>query len=252
MPRPRLCRLLRLLFTLYRQRITPLLTLRGAIAPKRAHDVIAPQQAVDLVSEHVGVAILTQPTATDLHADGVVVKPLSDAPLSLKTRVIVRAANTSWLVEEYVRMFLRKICAPSACHPKRIVSASPSRQLEKGNRSVAPLTAQRRRCTTPPAPLYLSSICVRYASKGASRRGQYVPETQRCRNFTFQTHPADNANLAKVERVIFMKRKRTTAPSPDLLQRGRRLRYQYASRCVSRTASLTGLTNIWISRRLVV
>src|ERR1700680_1647118 len=50
----------------------------GSIAPKHAHDVIAPQQAADLVSEHVGVAILTQPSATGFHADGVVVKPLSD------------------------------------------------------------------------------------------------------------------------------------------------------------------------------
>ena len=32
---------------------------RGSIAPRHAHDVIAPQQAVDLVSEHIGVAILT-------------------------------------------------------------------------------------------------------------------------------------------------------------------------------------------------
>jgi len=47
----------------------------GSIAPKHAHDAIAPQQAADLVSEHVGVAILTQPTAPGFHPDGVVVKP---------------------------------------------------------------------------------------------------------------------------------------------------------------------------------
>ena len=34
----------------------------GSIAPKHAHDVIAPQQAVELVSEYLGVAILTQPS----------------------------------------------------------------------------------------------------------------------------------------------------------------------------------------------
>jgi hypothetical protein len=43
----------------------------GSIAPKRAHDVIAPQQAVELVSsEHLGVAIPTQPSPTDFHPDG--------------------------------------------------------------------------------------------------------------------------------------------------------------------------------------
>jgi DNA-binding transcriptional LysR family regulator len=80
----------------------------GSIAPKNAHDVIAPQQAVDLVSEHLGVAILTQPSTTGFHADGVVVKPLSDASLCFNTCVILRADNTSRLIDEYVRMFLRR------------------------------------------------------------------------------------------------------------------------------------------------
>ena len=80
----------------------------GSIAPRYAHDVIALQQAVELVSEHLGVAILTQPSTTDFHADGVVVKPLSDTSFCFNTCVILRADNTSRLVEEYVRMFLRR------------------------------------------------------------------------------------------------------------------------------------------------
>jgi DNA-binding transcriptional LysR family regulator len=100
---------------------------RKAIAPKHAHDVIAPQQAVDLVSEHVGVAILTQLTAPGFHPDGVVVKLLSDASLCFKTCVILRADNTSRLVEEYVRMFLRKY-APQRLPPKQVKS-SPSAQV---------------------------------------------------------------------------------------------------------------------------
>lgn len=80
----------------------------GSIVPRYAHDVIAPQQAVELVSEHLGVAILTQPSTTGFHADGVVVKPLSDPSLCFNTCVILRADNTSRLVEEYVRMFLRR------------------------------------------------------------------------------------------------------------------------------------------------
>jgi hypothetical protein len=99
----------------------------GSIAPKHAHDVIAPQQAVELVSEHLGVAILTQPSTTGFHADGVVVKPLSDASLCFKTCVILRADNTSRLVEEYVRMFLRKY-APQHLSPKPVKS-SPSAQV---------------------------------------------------------------------------------------------------------------------------
>ena len=42
-----------------------------------------------------------------IYADGVV-KPLSDASLWFNTCVILRADNTSRLIEEYVRMFLRR------------------------------------------------------------------------------------------------------------------------------------------------
>ncbi len=99
----------------------------GSIAPKHAHDVIAPQQAVELVSEHLGVAILTQPSATGFHPDGVVVKPLSDASLCFNTCVILRADNSSRLIEEYVRMFLRRYSSPRL--PPKHVKLSPSAQV---------------------------------------------------------------------------------------------------------------------------
>jgi hypothetical protein len=106
---------------------------RRSIAPKHAHDAIAPQQAVDLVLEHVGVAILTQPTAPGFHPDGVVVKLLSDTSLCFKTCVILRADNSSRLVEEYVRMFLRKY-APQRIPPKPIGLSMSARvvSLKKG------------------------------------------------------------------------------------------------------------------------
>jgi len=97
---------------------------RESITPKHAHDVFAPQQAVDLVSEHVGVAILTQPTARGIDTAGVIVKSLSDAALCFETCVIMRADNASRLVNEYVRMFLRKY-APQRLPPKQ-VKLSPS------------------------------------------------------------------------------------------------------------------------------
>ena len=91
----------------------------GSIAPKYAHDVIAPQQAVELVSERLGVAILTQPSTTDFHADGVVAKPLSDPSLCFNTCVILRADNTFRLIEEYVRMFLRRYSSQQLA-PKQV------------------------------------------------------------------------------------------------------------------------------------
>jgi LysR family transcriptional regulator, benzoate and cis,cis-muconate-responsive activator of ben and cat genes len=99
----------------------------GSIVPKHAHDVIAPQQAVDLLSERLGVAILTQLSATSFHADGVVVKPLSDTSLCFKTCVIMRADNTSRLIDEYVLMFLRRYSSQRL--PPKQVKLSPSAQV---------------------------------------------------------------------------------------------------------------------------
>ena len=80
----------------------------AGIGPKHAHDIITAQQAVHLVSEHVGVAILTKPTALGSCAEGVVVKPLSDTSLCFQTCVIVRADDDSRLSNEFARSFLLK------------------------------------------------------------------------------------------------------------------------------------------------
>ena len=71
---------------------------REGIAPKHAHDIITPQEAIHLVSEHVGVAILTKPTALVCRTEGAVVKPLSDESLCSKTCVITEA-DYFWPVE---------------------------------------------------------------------------------------------------------------------------------------------------------
>jgi len=99
---------------------------RASVAPKHTHDVMAPQQAVDLVSEQAGIAILTQPIARGIHADGVVVKPLSDASLCFDTCVIMRADESCRLVNEYVRMFLRQ-SAPPRRPPKPTDSSMSAR-----------------------------------------------------------------------------------------------------------------------------
>jgi hypothetical protein len=82
---------------------------------------------VDLVSDHVGIAILTQPTARGIIADGVVLRPLSDATLCFETCVIMRTDNGSRLVNEYVRMFLRKYAPPR--RPPKEVKLTPSARV---------------------------------------------------------------------------------------------------------------------------
>jgi len=109
---------------------------RESIAPKHAHDVFAPQEAVDLVSDHVGIAILTQPMARGIHTAGVVVKPLSDASLCFKTCVILRADNTSRLIEEYVRMFLRKYASQRI--PPKPIGLSMSARVVSLKKAIDP------------------------------------------------------------------------------------------------------------------
>ena len=93
--------------------------MREGIAPKRAHDILTAQQAVHLVSEHVGVAILAQPTAAGFSANGVVVKPISDTSLCFETCVIMRADDNSRLANEFARSFLRRY-APQRLPPKQM------------------------------------------------------------------------------------------------------------------------------------
>jgi DNA-binding transcriptional LysR family regulator len=85
---------------------------RAGIAPKHAHDTITSEEAIHLVSEHVGVAILTKPAALGSRAEGVVVKPLSDESLCFKTCVIMRKDDDSRLANEFARSFLRKYAYP--------------------------------------------------------------------------------------------------------------------------------------------
>jgi hypothetical protein len=71
-----------------------------------------------------------------IRADGVVVKPLSDASLCFNTCVILRADNTSRLIEEYVRMFLRRYSSQRL--PPRQVELSPSARVLDWKTSTPP------------------------------------------------------------------------------------------------------------------
>jgi DNA-binding transcriptional LysR family regulator len=92
---------------------------RDGIVPKHAHNVITAQQAVHLVSEHVGVAILTKTMALGLNAEGVVVRPLSDTSLRFETCVIMRNDDDSRVANEFARSFLRRY-APHRLPPKQM------------------------------------------------------------------------------------------------------------------------------------
>jgi DNA-binding transcriptional LysR family regulator len=94
------------------------------IAPKHAHDVLTTQEAVHLVAQDVGVAIVTKPELVAFGIQGMVLKPLSDASLSFETCLIMRKEDDSRLANEFARSFLRRY-DPHMLPPKQM-ELSPS------------------------------------------------------------------------------------------------------------------------------
>ena len=78
------------------------------VGPKEGHDVVTAQQAVHLVSEHIGVAIIFKPTGLSFHEENVVIRPLSDPVLSFETCLVMRAEDTSRATNEFGRAFLKR------------------------------------------------------------------------------------------------------------------------------------------------
>ena len=98
---------------------------RQGIAPKHAHDILTAQEAIHLVSQHVGVAIVTKPASLGLSAEGVVVRPLSDQSLSFETCLIMRSDDDSRLANEFGRSFLQR-CAPRRPPPMQLTLPLPA------------------------------------------------------------------------------------------------------------------------------
>ena len=95
------------------------------IAAKDAHDVMTAHQAVHLVSEHVGVAILFKPGDLRSQEEGVVIKPLADSALWFETCLIMRAEDSSRAVNEFARSFLRRF-APQVLPAKQMELPLPA------------------------------------------------------------------------------------------------------------------------------
>lgn len=76
------------------------------IAPKKAHDIMGVRQAIHLVSEGLGIAILSEPLALEIQTNGIVVKPLADKSLSVPTCLVMRADDKSPLLKEFAHAFL--------------------------------------------------------------------------------------------------------------------------------------------------
>jgi DNA-binding transcriptional LysR family regulator len=98
---------------------------RQGIAPKHAHDILTAQEAIHLVSQHVGVAIVTKPASVGPSVEGVVIRPLSDPSLSFETCLVMRADEDSRLANDFGRSFLMK-CAPRRLPPTQLSLPLPA------------------------------------------------------------------------------------------------------------------------------
>ena len=86
---------------------------RDGITPKCVHAAVTAEQAVQLVSEQVGVGIISKPHPLAFRAKGVVLKPFSDKSLHFETCVVMRKDDDSRLTNQFVRSFLRRFRLPA-------------------------------------------------------------------------------------------------------------------------------------------
>lgn len=93
---------------------------RQGIVPKHAHDILTAQEAIHLVSQHVGVAIVTKPASVGPSAEGVVVRRLLDPSLCFETCLIMRADDDSRLANEFGRAFLHRCEGRLGAQPKQM------------------------------------------------------------------------------------------------------------------------------------
>jgi hypothetical protein len=86
---------------------------RDGIAPKCVHAAVTAEQAVQLVSEQIGVGIISKPHPLALRAKGVVLKPFTDKSLRFETCVVMRKDDDSRLTNQFARSFLRTFTLPA-------------------------------------------------------------------------------------------------------------------------------------------
>ena len=85
----------------------------NGITPKEIHHIVTAEEAVHLVREHAGVAFMAKAVAISNQQSGVVMKPLAEERLLIKTYLALRANESSRMVNEFARAFLRKCAPPS-------------------------------------------------------------------------------------------------------------------------------------------
>jgi DNA-binding transcriptional LysR family regulator len=83
------------------------------ITPKEIHHIVTGEEAVRLVLKRAGVAFMAKAVAISNQHPGVVMKPLAEERLQIKTFLALRADESSQMVNEFAQAFLHKCSPPS-------------------------------------------------------------------------------------------------------------------------------------------
>jgi len=79
------------------------------IAPAKLHRIVVPEDAYSLIADDGTVAFVVKSGALRVARDGITVRPLAEDALMLKTYLASRADDSSKVVSELVRAFMRKL-----------------------------------------------------------------------------------------------------------------------------------------------
>jgi DNA-binding transcriptional LysR family regulator len=86
---------------------------QASVSPVELHHYVAPQEVVQLIGENFGVAFVSEAAARQIRSDIIVVRPLADTSLQVTSYLALRADESSRLINEFGRAFLRKVLPKS-------------------------------------------------------------------------------------------------------------------------------------------
>lgn len=82
---------------------------QAAISPVESHHYAAPQEAVQRITENFGIAFKAKGVAEQIRNPEIAVRPMSEVAPQITSYLVLRADQSSRLVNEFGRAFLRKV-----------------------------------------------------------------------------------------------------------------------------------------------
>jgi DNA-binding transcriptional LysR family regulator len=79
------------------------------ISPKELHHYVNPPEVTQLINENFGVAFVAQGVSHSLKSRDIAIRPLSESSLQLTSHLVLRADQSSRLVNDFGRAFLKKV-----------------------------------------------------------------------------------------------------------------------------------------------